>query len=250
MRKKISAVLLLMLTFLSCPGLAAYEGEILFRGIPWGSNLDSVFEKMGVFDGDEVEITEITKENVTRALVCYSNRIASFGGHVLEDVVFCENGGFEYYTFFPDPLTFGTVAGHKVIAMKLQFIYDIQDGVVIADKDCAKLVSGKYTFSGENSKATYDDLIDKLIWLYGKPSMEYLEKPGEKYREGHVLWEGGNDTGVCLYVRYQPDDETHLGDLILEYGKTDIADDLEYINEYWEMRERDAKYNSENTDGL
>ena len=44
--------------------------------------------------------------------------------------------------------------------------------------------------------------------------------------------------------------DRHGTELSIEYGKTDIEDDLVYIQEHMDKNERDEKYNNGNTDGL
>ena len=106
----------------------------------------------------------------------------------------------------------------------------------------------------------YEDILDKLIWLYGEP-IEFVETIDDyssfKAKEVDVLWEGENDTVVCLhlyahgeYVKEVYDYVYSVKYLDLEYGKSDIAQRISVIDEMMRNAERNEKYNSENTDGL
>lgn len=242
--KRIIAVVLCLLMLCS----TASAEEILFRDLPWLRSIDEVFSELGIFDA---ETTETTAENWKWLFDSWNNQINGFGTLVLDDWAIYDDAGFCFHPYMVCP--FEDVAGYKLTYVELQFMYGMENGEVFRDKEHAQFISGKYTLRPDDYQSAYDDLREKLIWLYGKPIREESGKFGwdNKGRKHYSLWEGDNGTSLLLYVKYRTDDNSMAScDLTIEYAKTDVVEQLEFLQEYYEARQRDEKYNSENTSGL
>lgn len=247
MMKRFSKMLTTVLVLLFVCSNALAE-EIRFRGIPWFSSIDETFAEIGIFDK---ETTKITAENRDFLFTCWSNRMEGFGYHILDDVESYDNAGFRFNPISTYPID--DVAGYHLTYLELQFMYGVTD-TVYADKEHAQFISGKYTLHPDSYPDAYDDLRDKLIWLYGEPISEKSESSewNAKKRISYTRWDGDNGTSILLYTQYMIDgnDTISSSELTIEYYKTDVTEKLEYIEQYWVERERDEKYNSENTNGL
>lgn len=239
----------LMLVFLSLTSIA-YADEIMFRDIPWGANVSEVLSSLGLVNADEVDKnSDVDKYR----LVCvYESDIEEFGSQQL-----CEFSSFENCGYTCSPLmAFNmTVAEHKVSWLKLQFLFGITDGNVSREQSDSEFYSAKYQFSPDDYVTAYEDLLDKLIWLYGEPIVEETVD-NDSYLTNHrheryARWDGENDTSALLYVKYYTDDTNKSRhELSIEYAKTDVSEKVEFIEHYFEQEERNSKYNSDNTDGL
>lgn len=239
---------LVIVTLLLTLCVRANAEEILFRDMPWLSSIDEVFSELGISDA---ETTDKTAENWKWLFDSWGNEINGFGTFVFDDWEIYDDAGFCFHPYMICP--FEDVAGYKLTYMELQFMYGIENGEVFRDKEHACFISGKYTLRPDDYESAYDDLCDKLVWLYGKPLREESEKFGwdSKGRKHYSLWEGDNGTSLLLYVKYRIDDNTLSScELTIEYAKTDAVEQLEYLQEYYEARQRDEKYNSDNTNGL
>ncbi|MBQ8971904.1 MAG: hypothetical protein IJ074_02335 [Clostridia bacterium] len=239
---------LTVIIFLSILRVSANAEEILFRDLPWLSSIDEVFSELGIFDA---ETTEKTAENWEWLFDSRNNQINGFGTYVFDDWGTYDDAGFCFRPYMTCP--FEDVAGYNLTYVELQFMYGVENDKVFRDKEHAQFISGKYTLRPDDYQSAYDDLRDKLIWLYGNPLREESEKFGwdNKGRKYYSLWEGDNGASLLLYVKYRTDDSSLRScDLTIEYAKTDAVGQLEYLQEYYEARQRDEKYNSDNTSGL
>lgn len=255
--KRLISVFLVLLTF----AVPAFADEIMFRGIPWGSNVESALKELDLRNVDGSE-ADLQSESVTR---CRYTRptIDDFGYMRMPGTGYYRDCGFSYEFYSSirnDPfLKDKDVAGYKLAKIELQFMYGIVGREVSTEESDAQLVTGKYELKIEEQqvetyKSAYEDLLDKLVWLYGEPA-EQNEGRSERYSksdwvEKYSLWRGDNDTAILLYVKYYNDDSPFSWELSIEYGKTGISGELEYIEKYWENKERGEKYNAENTNGL
>ena len=240
--KKIIALLLLLITICS----VASAEEILFRDIPWETNIIDVLSLLELIDAEGVgKDSGIDAHKLVHILeTSIEERIIDFSSF--------ENCG---YTCYPVVSSDLIVAGYDVSWLELQFLYGIIDGKVSHEQSETELYSGKYEFRPDDYVAAYEDLLDKLIWLYGEPVVEeaidndsYLTK---HRHERYAKWDGADNTSVLLYVKYYTDDTNiHRYELSIEYAKTDVSEKVEFIENYFEQEERNKKYNDENTDGL
>ena len=246
--KKIICIVFVLLAL----STSAFADEITFRDIQWGTNVKDTLSSLGLYDSDEV--TNNSNRNVRLEMMIHPDTIEKFGsGRTIEydrwGDVECGYKGVMFWS--PEFI----VAGHEISNLELQFLYGISDGAVLTDKNYAEFVSAKYEFNPEDYVAVYEELLDKLIWLYGEPVSEDFIS-GDSYltkskRERYAEWNGDNCTSLLLYVKYDVDKEKKsTNELSLEYAKTDIEKRVKLIADYFTQMERDLKYNSENTSGL
>lgn len=258
--KKIVTLLLLLITV--CSGASAEE--ILFRDIPWGSNVQTVLDKLG-WDEALIELNQVRslqgKSPVADDPSEYylnNNEVSEIEYPSKGESISHENCGFKYSNFYYREGSM-IVAEHSIASIDLEFLYGMEGGKVSTDSSYGEFVKATYSFMGDDIKI-YEDVLDKLIWMYGEP-VEFVETIDDyssfKAKEIDVLWEGENDTVVCLhlyahgeYVKEVYDYAYSMKYLYLEYGKSDIAQRISVIDETMRNAERNEKYNDENTDGL
>lgn len=239
----------LVIVLFSLSSIACAE-EITFRGIPWGANVSEVLSSLELVNADEVDRNSGVDKY---KLVCvYESDIEEFGSQRLIEFSSFEDCG---YTCSPLMAFNMMVAEYKVSWLELQFLFGIADEKVSREQSDSEFYSAKYKFRPDDYVTAYEDLLDKLIWLYGEPIVEetvnndsYLTK---HRHERYARWNGENDTSVLLYVLYYTDDTNKSRyELSIEYAKTDVLERAEFIEHYFEQEERNTKYNSSNTDGL
>ena len=241
--------LMFLLVFLMVSSVA-YAEEITFRGIPWGTNVLDVLSSLELVNADGID--KDSGIDVHRLVHVYESDVEEFGSQRLIGYSSFEDCG---YTCTPAVSSDMVVAEYKVSWLELQFLYGIEDGEVSRDQRNAELYSGKYEFRPDDYVAAYEDLLDKMIWLYGEPVVNetinndsYLTK---HRHERYARWNGDNNTAVILYVKYYTDDTNiYQYELSIEYAKTDVLDKVDFIERYFEQEARNERYNAENTDGL
>lgn len=247
MKKIICAFLIITLLTSS-----AFAAEITFREIPWGSNVNETLSQLGLYDIDDV--TESVNRNPRQEMVVHSDNIEKIGskGITSYDVWSEVDCGFKAVMFWSPEFI---VAGHEVSNLELQFLYGVVNNKVSTSKEDAEFVSAKYEFNPDDYIQVYEELLDKLIWLYGEPIIEESISNDSYFsqhrRERYAKWNGSNGIELLLYLRYYVDDTSkYQYELSLEYAKTDIDNQVKLINDYFLQIERDQKYNDENTAGL
>ncbi len=223
--------------------------SILFRNIPWFSNIPSTLNALGVYDKDEVGQAEGL--DINNAFIVGQPTSYGFGAFRLKNWktyknVCCAAGPAKYSIKWD-------VAGYETSMVYLYFMLAVENGTVTLDKNKAQFIGGIYNLKADDYPAAYDDLHDKLIWLYGEPAVDF-EKAHDKSevrREKYAQWNDGNGASVLLYVKYFTDDRSKYEyELSIEYAKTDIGSSLEEVEKLQENATRDQKYNEENTNGL
>lgn len=241
--KKIVTVILALMVLISS-GLAAYgeeNDEILFRDIPWGSNPSEVKELLA-------------KENISTTAIASRFPILSFGEELRFydefDMVSCDQGCFEGLVLDANGTTVG---GHEISSIAFDFIYGVDGETVSFEEDDSRLVKASYTLEPVDKFEVYEDLVNKLTSLYGEP--EKLHRSDEEVWgtddiihivEGS-LWTGANNTAVLLSMEWYTEDGTtekkmdvYEEDMVyLRYGKTDTADTINFLNEYWAQKAMD-----------
>lgn len=236
----------MVFVLISLVSSTAYADEILFRDIPWRSNVQTVLGELGLWDIDEYP-DRAGKDRIS----VYPAIIGELGYLILEDAEGYDNSGFEAGNTFPLELI---VAEHEVPYIELQFMYGLdENGDVLYNKENAEFISAKYDIRTEDYPTSYADLQDKLIWLYGEPVINVSEQHSvnRSLHEKYTVWSGENNTSVILYVKYYTDDTNiYQFDLTIEYGLVDISDELTYREKYNEQVERNEKYTDKNTEGL
>ena len=182
--KKLACLLIVLVFAVSSTALA---DEILFRDIPWGSNIDTTLTSMGLIDVEVYRaLPEDEQVNNIDSYLLYAPwlYIESFGsGRITESNRY--KGGYRYTPIMGRPGNI-MVAEYELKNLELQFMYGVHDGEVSTAKEDAALISGKYYIRIEADKygiaydKAYRDLLDKLTWLYGTPS-NTEEKPEYGY---------------------------------------------------------------------
>lgn len=184
--KKLICTLLVFLTF-ATPALA---DEILFRGIPWGSNVSDVLDAMPKYSNESSFGWE------TR-IDAWNSFNADYGKS--------KNGETPTIYYYGDL----SVAGYKVSSITFQFLFSVNaEGVVERSKDELLLRGAMYQLEVADIEMASDDLAEKLTNLYGKG-----EKGTNELDNQIITWYGDNNTGVCL--EYSDDY------IVIWYGNTD-----------------------------
>lgn len=247
--KKIICVVLAILSLIT----TAFADEITFRNIPWGSNPNQVSEVLQAAGFSKVYATN-------------GAWITSFGDGDFDefDINGADNAGYDWTDYKTTGLK---VAGHEISYMGLEFLYGIQDEGLLLDIDSARLIRAYYVLKASDKFLVYNDLKTKLSSLYGEPKVlhreqKYWNESYIKINDG-LLWSGENDTAVLMSIEWYTYDgvseskQGFLGEdnITLSYGKTDIDEDLEFVEKYWEqealrVEQRTVEENVDNVDGL
>ena len=252
-----------LLVFLMISSVACAE-EITFRGIPWNTDPHGVIKLMG-WDVALIEENQIMEEmgktpQTDDLMVRYflNNEVSDVGYFAFDDKIYGENCGYvfsDYYFRRGDMI----VAEHDVSEIELEFLYGMENGKVDMEYQSSKFVKATYSFWG-GEISIFDDLLDKLTWLYGEP-FDYIENindyPSSKSKEVSVVWYGDNDTILHLYLRatgeYSKEQYEYvytIKTLDLEYGLRTIGEQIKLIETAQQIQERNEMYDTENTDGL
>ncbi len=244
--KKFTGLVLALIMLCS----TASAEEILFRGIPWGTNVLDVLSSLELIDADGVD--KNSGVDVHKLVHVYESDVEEFGSQRLIGYSSFEDCG---YICTPVIASDMVVAEYKVAWLELQFLFGITDEKVSCKKSDSEFYSGKYEFRPDDYVSAYEDLVGKLTWLYGEPVVEETVENDSyftKHRhEKYARWDGANDTSVLLYVKYYTDDTNkYQYELSIEYAKTDIEDRIAFIEQFFAQKERDIKYNDVNTEGL
>lgn len=198
-------VLLLLIVCTLCSG--AFAAEILFRDIPWGSNIPYVEEALGDcvsyhYDGAVLNTWE---EILNNELVYNRNQGGWYGTYVHMDAL--------------------KVGGYDVDHIDVQYIYglDLEGGKSLRAENEAELLSAEYTFDVSGTGAAYNDLKQKLTGLYGE-GHEYPNFPTLFFdRAEATVWYGENNAVAFLKHEVAPDrnDYPLASNLSLLYMRTD-----------------------------
>lgn len=227
-----------------------HDEEILFRGIPWGTNVDEVKNSLvssGFFTGK----CEIESEA----------RLMPWSLDPEEADSFWESGYRLYQYSFADDVK---VAGYPLGPVHMYFMYS-HDGVK-SDRNIS--ASELFLVSMELETVDYDlayaDLVNKLNSLYGK-AVETSDVTGYWSTGGNyhqydwwASWYGQSDTAILLHMTYNITDEDQKikgEELKLYYGKTDSEARLVSLSgvlssEAKALEQKKILENANNTDGL
>ena len=171
------------------------DPPILFRSIPWGSNMEESIE-LGEL-ADNAFWFETPSAYDDWYTVDALNGLVHHGG--------CDTG---YDVMFLRPNM--EVAGYNTDYVRMIYAYGIENEEIIKDKEKAQLVFGQYDFMLQTVKENQNavkDLTKKLTELYGKPDKNGKpEKKGivtgnQKYK--HTTWYDDYGNRVVLsYTNY------------------------------------------------
>jgi len=232
--------------------VSSYDGEILFRGIPWGSNAIDVRTKLAsdgmISSGHEIENDDYI----------YAWKIA-------EDMEIESHAGANIAVYdFPSSFT---VAGYPLASAQIYCPYGYTEDKVDRTIEGTKFMLAEITFEVSDIDLVYADLTNKLTSLYGTPE-EVVDNNGymvlssdrSDYTQYNswMIWYGANNTGVFLYKTYTMDEGSTVvknPELTLVYGKTDGIQYLEYMTQAAENEKKAQdqllqQQNANNTDGL
>lgn len=232
--------------------VASYEGEILFRGIPWETNAIDVRMKLAG-DGMISSGHKIDNDDYI-----YAWKIA-------EDMEIESHAGANI-AIYDFPSTF-SVAGYLLASAQIYCPYGYTESNVDRTIEGTKFMLAEMTFEVSDIELVFADLTNKLTALYGKPE-EVVDNNGyivfssdrSNYTRYNtwMIWYGTNNTGVFLHKAYTMDDGSTIvknPELKLVYGKTDGIQYLEHMTEAAknEKKVQDRllqQQNANNTDGL
>lgn len=183
-------VFVLIIMILGLFGSSAQAEEILFRSIPWGSNMPDVLNAMPPYS-NECDFDWETR------IDAWNSFNASYGKS--------NNGGIPSIYYYGDL----SVAGYKVNSVTFQFLYSVDDeGKVQRSKNDMMLKGAMYRLEVADIDFASSDLMAKLTELYGNGT-----KGTNEVNNPIVTWYGDNNTGVCL--------EYSTDFIVIWYGNTD-----------------------------
>lgn len=218
MKRVVCVLLLVALAFVQAVAFAEDE-EILFRGIEWYCDIDTVVAKIT----EEIPGRYKIKPD---AMVMHQAYWSS--GHVA-------SSNMAGYSFEITPKVDCYIGGHLINKITADALYGISNGTITTDKAFSRFVMAEYNFAvnNQNVKNVYDDLYSKLCEIYGQPyaTSDVLEM--------YAVWYGNNETGVYLVG------STNF--LHLCYGKTDSYKD---ISEILTIRNNELVSDPSSTEGL
>lgn len=171
--------------------IGAEKSELLFNGIPWGTNFLSAYEEMKKIDG----LCEM-------GLLAIPISIDSLLGSTVDLVINCNNskqvGGMTWSIL--DKMY---VAGYEVSECQLLFSsMSTDDGWILSD-ECSVLYGACYIFEepSDNSAVMIEDLKNKLCSLYGSPDkvMDYPPFVENGEMRTYTYWYGANNTIIALH---------------------------------------------------
>ena len=175
MKKFISVLLVLsMLAAYALADAPTYDGEILFRGLPWGCSIDEA-------------VANIQAAGVTNDRVRDGEDV-----HAIDYSVSVDACGFEYApSGLPNDFF---VAGHLVEQVVVEAIYGIVDGQISHEREDSRMYCATYYFKDQtNIKDVYDDLVSKLTSMYGTP-VDAIES----YYDHNLMWTGTNNAAIII----------------------------------------------------
>ncbi len=151
-----------------------YDGEILFRGLPWGCSIDDA-------------VANIQAAGVTNDRVREDQDV-----HDVDYSFSVDECGFSYSpSNLPNDFF---VAGHLVEQVAIDAIYGIVDGQISRERKDSRMYCATYYFMDQaNINDVYDDLVTKLTSLYGTP----VDAPESIYDYSN-MWTGTNNVAVII----------------------------------------------------
>lgn len=164
---------------------AASADEILFRDIPWGTNIPETCELLSDFEIldyiDELPVQGWLEANTGE------------GG----------NNAFNILAYAKEGVTVG---GYHISMLDLFFLYSFDEAVIYREQEESRLFRATYHLSVADVESAFSDLTTKLTTLYGDGTQSQYD--GER----RVEWRH-EGTGVCLIMG-----ESYLN---ITYGVTD-----------------------------
>ena len=176
---------------------------ILFRNVPWGSDMATVIEKGG--------FARYSKKFKSPNAFCDQLTADYLNGYFPYDG--CQTG----FSVTTKPSGFD-VEGYKPDYASMVFAYGSEDGKIVTDREKAQLILGQYSFYPQDaikSSNAVRDLTTKLTRLYGKP----IQTGDTPRKEGAVTFDWSNKHTVWM--------DDNGNEVVLSY--TDYSIRLNYI---------------------
>lgn len=189
MKKFFVLTMLVVFALSTVSALAATDQEILFRGIPWGTDYNTA------------------KSMLTDFPMVVPMHGEAFKMYSIDEIILGDGEGirFEYHdinvfaTCTPSSID---VAGYKTSGVTAFFAFLPVDGVLTRDMADTAMYGGRYEFEPINTDAMSEDLCAKLTGLYGEPDETSDRKDFVGNTYDYVYWKGANDSMVALSVRH------------------------------------------------
>lgn len=243
MKKPVTVFIIVMLLCAASLSFATtvFADEILFRGIPWGSNYNYV-ESQAISEGDT--LTSVSGDWVRT--------------YAIPEILYGTYSRDETLKPNINLSAFGVSNLHKVAGYDLErihyfFVFTEDGGILTRNKEDTCLYGGSYKFKLENPESAYHNITGKLVGLYG-----LYEETLRKDSRGNITdyirtWNGDNNTllmlrwdvsgsvlnhGVNLFMHYIWKD----GDNLLKHA-SDIAEKMQ-------LQYEDKIRESQSIDGL
>ena len=154
------------------------QKEILFRDVPWGSDMDTTESLLGNFEFNRSD---------------YQSSAGKASYYISGEYEFSRNQGTcTQESVYARDLK---VAGYDVTSIYLQYIYKFPEAIANYDNCSTALYTGTYRFECVDYELAGNDLKDKLSGLYGEPVN--VIKDGDKTL---YSWEGANNTACAMSV--------------------------------------------------
>lgn len=223
MKKLTCLGIIFMIALSFCPvAFATYDGEILFRDIPWDTDIVSFNDQI---------ISEIHPDDYFSLKGISTRRYVDYFDDSYDDP-------FMYYTFknevdYAFDVLISADDGILVAAWPLSFvtanaIHNVENGIVLRDPLESRIINCTYHFDLDridDGNLALQDLKDKLVSTYGD-IWRTIENDDGLYITEHI-WLGDN-TYVALRATSHPE-SNELIFLKLEYGITNAIDLLKRI---------------------
>ncbi len=240
MRRILSVLLAVVLVIGLANTAFAYDEEITFQDIPWGSSIEDTIKIM-VEKGfiQEETIQAIGGPDNVINYMYVSDGEADYLYKKGKDIIFGNESDDQVRAMgsciFDNPLSSGLakkIAGYNVNNIEFYFAKnDTGSGLISARIDLV--------FDRKETKEVFDDLTQKLTTVYGKP-----QKGKRSMLSGtkapYYAWKGKNDTCVWLFA-------DSLGGVLLTYGTLNAGN---ILKEYLTAVPTKVPVDSSDTSGL
>lgn len=211
--------------------IRANKGSITFMDIPWYSTKEKT-ERFLSENGIDVNTYDSYNHCLYRmAATDYCNM--AWGDDYVED-----GGSQESY--------YCSVAGYDNVETTACYIYPIKNGEIVRSDDNALFYFGWYSFDTSeysDHKAIYDDLLNKLISLYG----EGVTESGDYNTT--VTWKDSAENQIRILI---DKDETYVTLGYMAAGADEKLDEIQRIldEEAAAEEEKNRENNKSNASGL
>lgn len=233
MKKTVCMVLSIVLCLLTCTVYAEQTQEsapILFRNIPWGSNLPTA---LAALDG-----------------ISFSDPNTDYACTV--DYYILEDGDIKYTDHVcakiyarSRSISDMKVAGYELSGMNLLFAFTTDDsGMLPKDEEHTALAYADYEIKPKDLQFVMNDLLGKLTKTYGEPAGH--RTTGRSITYDIYYWTGADGTIVSLVGKDYQSGSTEVSIRYSFYGAEDLFQKAMDALVYEEM----LKTDTEDTSGL